>query len=307
MSGSDQASAVRHYYGPVVLAEEVGLARWQVERADAAGLLPPAEHARGWLPHQVEKVRELVPTIVERVGAEHPVGARRCAERLGARLEMAVATSDVEALAEAGHLQVVETFKGSALFAPAVVDALDADMVATVVAARHEWTAASVSLDEACEHLGWRRDELHQALTDRSISTGRFDRLRREDVDVLAADAELCAQIRGDRLLTADQVAERMDVDRRHVDIAVGDRWITPKRHYDKQVGRYKTVSVPLYRTGDVDDLLERPDVSWCEVRETPKGERSPLLRLVGGRQPSRAQVIRAFLRNFGAEHGIEM
>jgi hypothetical protein len=127
------------------------------------------------------------------------------------------------------------------------------------------------------------------------------------DVDALAADTELCAQILADRLVTADEAVARLDVVRRHFDIAVDARWITPKRYHEKQVGRYKTVSVPLYRTGDVDGLLELPDVDWATVRETPKGERSPLLDIVGGRRPTRAKVIRAFLRDFGAQHGIEM
>jgi DNA polymerase III epsilon subunit-like protein len=301
----------RTYFGPLVLADEVGLARWQFERAEAAGMLPAPQHARGWLPGQVEQVRQLVPAIIERFGAEHPIGATRCAERLAIRLELEVDPSDIEALAEAGQLEVVDVYstrRGNYdLFAPAAVDALSAEQVRAVITARQEWTAASMSFPEVCQHLGWRYEELERATAERAIERGRFDRYRRSDIDALADDAELGERIRADRLLTADQAADRMDLDRRHFDIAVEHGWITPRRHHDKPVGRYKTVSVPLYRTGDVDALLKRPDVNWHEVRETPKGERSPLLRLVGGRAPTRAKVIRAFLRDFGAQHGIEM
>ncbi|RUQ02473.1 3'-5' exonuclease, partial [Microbacterium sp. HSID17254] len=71
------------------------------------------------------------------------------------------------------------------------------------------------------------------------------------------------------------------------------------------QISRYRSVSVPLYRRGDVDALLQRPDLNWHQVRETPKGTRSPLLDVAGGRAPTRATLIRAFLRDFGTEHCI--
>ncbi|VFA91797.1 Uncharacterised protein [Nocardia farcinica] len=67
------------------------------------------------------------------------------------------------------------------------------------------------------------------------------------------------------------------------------------------KAGRYRTVDVPLYRTGDVEALLERPDVDWEAVRACPKGEKSPLLEIVGGRQITRAQAIRSFLQWYGA------
>lgn len=302
-------AGTRSYFGPLILADEVRLTRWQFERAEAAGMLPAPGHARGWLPDQVDEVRQLVPAIIKRFGAEHPIGAARCADRLAQRLGRDdVVAGDIEALAEAGALKVVDTFKGHDLFAPAAVDALDAEQVAAVITAREEWNAASVTLDQACARLGWHRTELEKVIADRAIERGRFGRFQRADIDTLADDAELCEQVAADRLVTADQAAaELLDVDRRHFDICVEAGWISPKRHHEKLVGRYRTVAVPLYRTGDVTALLKRPDVNWHEVRETPKGERSPLLDLVGGRAPTRAQVIRAFLRDFGAEHSIEM
>ncbi len=39
--------------------------------------------------------------------------------------------------------------------------------------------------------------------------------------------------------------------------------------------------TVPLFRTGDLDALLEHPGIDWVAVRATPKGRRSPLARLV--------------------------
>lgn len=305
-------ASTRSYYGPQVLADEVQLARWQFERAETAGMLPKPGHARGWLPDQLDEVRQLVPAIVQRFGAEHPIGAARCATRLGERLGLDVEPADIDTLAKAGHLAVVDVFekKGRSydLYAPADVDALTKDQVMPVIDARLAWMAASVSFDEAAALLGWCREELEKVLTDRAIPRGQFRRLARTDIDALAADTELCEQIADDRLVTADQAAENLlDVERRHFDICVEASWISPKRHHEKQVGRYRTVDVPLYRTGDVEALLDLPDVNWHEVRETPKGKRSPLLDLIGGRAPTRAKVIRAFLRDFGAEHSIEM
>lgn len=302
-------ASTRRYLGPLVLAAEVQLARWQFERAEAAKMLPAPGHAHGWLPEQVDEVRQLVPAIVERFGAEHPIGAARCAARLAERLGRDdVVGGDIEALAEAGQLAVVDEFKGHSLFAPAAVDTLDAEHVAAIIADREAWIAASVTLDQACERLGWHRDELTKVTDDRAIERGRFGRFQRADIDALASDTELCDQVAADRLVTADQAAaDVLEVERRHFDICVEAGWIDPKRHHQKQVGRYRTVDVPLYRTGDVAALLDSSDVDWHEVRETPKGTRSPLLDLIGGRAPTRAQVIRAFLRDFSAEHSIEM
>lgn len=188
------------------------------------------------------------------------------------------------------------------LYAPADIDALTPEQVRPVIEERVAWLDRSLSLDKAVESLGWHYRELNQVTSDRGIEI-RLRRIARADVDVLAGDEEL----RADRLVTADNAAVILDADRRHFDICVEAGWITPKTHHEKEISRYSAVSVPLYRTGDVEALLDLPDVNWQEVRETPKGKRSPLLDLVGGRAPTRAQVIRAFLRDFGAEHSIEM
>lgn len=299
-------ASTRSYYGPIMLAEEVGLARWQFERAEAAGMLPDPEHDRGWLPGQLDAVRQVVPAIVEKFGAEHPIGAGRCADRLGDRLGLEVTPADIATLAEAGHLVVVDVFekKGRChnLYAPADIDALTLDQVRPVLGERDAWLNVSVSLDEAAASLGWHYRELNAVIAQRGIEI-RQRRIARTDVDALAGDEEL----RTDRLVTADAAAAILEVDRRHFDICVEAGWIIPKTHHAMEISRYSSVSVPLYRTGDVEALLNLPVVNWPEVRETRKGARSPLLDLIGGRAPTRAKVIRAFLRDFGAQHSIEM
>lgn len=299
-------------FGPVQLPGHLGLALWQFERGRACKLIPDPDLPGGrWSATVAGTLAGKVAEIIAAVGSEHPIGASRCADRLAQRLGLDVWAADIEALAEAGSLDVVDVFrkKGRSydLFAPAAVDALTVEQVTAVITARREWHAVSLSFEEACERLGWRRDELDQVVQERELERGRFDRFLSADIDALAGDTELGAQVLADRLLTADGATARMDVARRHFDIAVEAGWIAPARFHEKQVGRYKTVDVPLYRTRDVDALLKRPGVNWAEVRDTGKGERSPLLNLVGGRAVTRAQVIRAFLRDFGAQHKIEM
>ncbi|WP_218003079.1 hypothetical protein, partial [Nocardia asiatica] len=303
--------AARAYLGPLVLAEEVGLQRWQFDRAADAGLLPPRGHARGWLPDQVEQVRALVPTIVRRWGAEHPLGATRCAERLAERLDLPVQAYDIKALAGVGQLRVAWAYNTNGrshdLYFPAEVDALAPEAVEAVITEREAWMVVSLDTEQACELLGWKREELLTVAARRQLERGPLGRWRRADVEALAADAELVERVRLARLLTADEAAEVLAVARRHFDIAVEAEWVRPVQHHGKRVGRSREVRVPLYATKDVLALLQRPEIDWERVRACPKGQPSPLLELVGGRKSTRAKAIRSFLRRFGDEHGIEM
>ncbi|MFF2088640.1 exonuclease domain-containing protein [Nocardia sp. NPDC058176] len=241
-----------------------------------------------------------------------PLGVTRCAQRLAERLGLAVEGDDIAELARTGHLQVADRWTKCGvtydLFDLDDIDALDGALVAATITARADWLAISTPFVDAAEQLGWRRDDLGQVLRERGIERGRFGRIPTALVAEFAADTELAERMRLDRVVTADHAAtEILDVPRRHFDIAVEAGWVTAQRHHVKEVGRYRTVSVPLYRTGDIEALLDLPDVDWAAVRECGKGERSPLLDIVGGRKASRAKVIRSFLRWFGAEHGIEM
>jgi len=50
-----------------------------------------------------------------------------------------------------------------------------------------------------------------------------------------------------------------------------------------------EAASVPLYRTADLDDLAADPGIDWDAVGATPKGHRSPLVRLPDAPPPDRA------------------
>lgn len=278
----------RSYWEPLALAAELGLERWQFERAAAAGMLPPYGSDRGWVPAQLEEIRALVPVIVARFGAEHPIGAYRSAQRVAGRLGVEVETADIEALAVAGELEVAEVFTSDGvnydLFAPALLDALTGEQVTRAVSARREWVAVSMDGSDACRVLGWRWNELAEVAHDRGFTKGRFGRYRRTDIDTLIGDADLDAVVRANRTVTADEAADLLDIGRRHLTITVKAGWLTPKTMHEKTIGRGRTVSVPLYRTGDVLALRDLPDVDWAAVRACPKGAKSPLLEVIRAR-----------------------
>ena len=50
-----------------------------------------------------------------------------------------------------------------------------------------------------------------------------------------------------------------------------------PVKHGHGPWDRRNETSVPLYRTGDLDQLTARPDIDWVGVRATLPGRRSPL------------------------------
>ncbi|WP_280423132.1 3'-5' exonuclease [Nocardia carnea] len=300
---------------PVVFAADmagtVGLQRWQFKRAEETGMFPARGDENGYLPEQVEQVRKLVPAVIERFGEEHPVGAWRCAQRLTARLGLNVEGHDITVLAESGHLELAWVFHDQGaehdLYYPAAVDQLTAEVVAPVVAARERFMTESIDSYAAAKRLGWEPRDLTRVAAEHGVVKGMFGRYRLTDIEAMAADEDLNAQVRDDRLITADDAADLLDCARRHFDIAVEAKWISPRKHHEKQTGRRSSVRVPLYRTGDVLALLELPEVDWEAVRGCPKGEKSPLLRIVGSRRATRAQIIRTFLRDFGGEHAIEM
>jgi hypothetical protein len=55
---------------------------------------------------------------------------------------------------------------------------------------------------------------------------------------------------------------------------------LTPAEYGRGLYDRRDRCSVPLYRTGDLDDLAARPGIDWAAVRATPPGRRSPLAAL---------------------------
>lgn len=264
-------------YGPIQLARHLGLADWQFEAARLRDLVPEPDRGRRWSMEIAEQLQGRVAEIVEAVGTEIPIGANRAAERLAQRTGLEVERADVEELRDRGLLDVVGWYKDWPLYDVRQLGAIGVEVLAPVVAERRSWLAASLHRRTAAEQLGWRLDELDQVVRERGIAPGRFGRLARADVDVLAADGELAERIEAARLLGPDQAAARLEVRRTDFDHCVAAGWIETATHVSSRIGRRQEITVPLYRTGDVDHLLEIPGVDWEAVRACRPGEPSPL------------------------------
>lgn len=97
------------------------------------------------------------------------------------------------------------------------------------------------------------------------------------------------ANVAGERL-TTDRVVDRLGVRRSDVTALVARGWLVP---VDWARGPHTPKSrphdVPLYRAGDVTDLLLSREIDWDAVRAVGRGRRSPLADL-----PQRAHTQQA-------------
>jgi len=95
------------------------------------------------------------------------------------------------------------------------------------------------------------------------------------------ADAAVAAEAtRAGELRTADRSAAYLRIRRSDLNHLTRSGILTPARWVRGPWDRRDTCSVPLYRTGDLDQLAARPGIDWAAVRAAPPGRRSPLKRL---------------------------
>jgi hypothetical protein len=299
----------RSHYGPIQLADRLGLRAWQVDRARTLGLIPaPDLNGRRWSAALVEPLADRVPEILAAVGAHPGVGANRAAEQLAERTGIAgVHRSDVEALAERRLLRVVGSYKDWPLYDLAELQALPCssgamDALRELVTDRQAWLAASLSARDAAERLGWRLAEFERAVAERGLRPGRFGRYLAADVEALGQDLELAEQVAAERLAGPDQAAEHLEIRRTDFDYMVAAGWVRPAAWTEIQVGRRRWVSLSLYRTGDLNTVRDLPDIDWESVRSCRPGDPSPL-HAFAPRQPSRAQLIHRFTATLAARH----
>lgn len=93
--------------------------------------------------------------------------------------------------------------------------------------------------------------------------------------------AALEAALRTGELHTADEAAEYLRIRRSDFDHLTRSGWLEAVTHvHSSWQRRREAPAVPLYRTGDLDVLLEHPAIDWCAVRAAPRGRPSPLARL---------------------------
>ncbi|MFJ4674186.1 hypothetical protein [Kitasatospora purpeofusca] len=104
-------------YGPRQLADRVGLAEWQRERARRIGLIPDPDPATGrWSAAVVEDLAAQADAVLAAVGDLPDVGARRAEDYLAEKLGVELASGTAAELARRGHLPIQGAYKGHPLY-----------------------------------------------------------------------------------------------------------------------------------------------------------------------------------------------
>jgi hypothetical protein len=106
-----------------------------------------------------------------------------------------------------------------------------------------------------------------------------YDGLALEAFTDAAAAAEAA---RAGRLRIAGEAARYLRIRRADLGHLIRAGLLAPAGWARGPFDRRSIRSVPLYRTGDLDDLAARPSIDWGAVRTTPKGRRSLLAGLPG-------------------------
>lgn len=177
-----------------------------------------------------------------------------------------------------------------------------ADLITELAEKRRAWMVASVRPQDARDRLRWSRDEFAQVARERGIEPGRFGRYALADIDALAADTGVDERIRN-RLLGPEQAAEHLEVRRVDFDYAVTAGWIRPADHIESQVSRRRWVTVPLYRTADVEALRDIPGIDWEQIRAARPGKPSPLRKYAALPTP-RGVLVRGFAADLADQYG---
>ncbi|MFI8177990.1 3'-5' exonuclease [Streptomyces microflavus] len=227
------------------------------------------------------------------------LGATRIALLLAEHTGEPVTPEDIAELVAQDHLVQTDSYKGWPMYSTAAARELDVELVRSIVGERVAWEAASLPRDAAAARIGWHWSDLVRMGEAGRITTGRGSRYLITDLDTMAEQAD------GEQYVTAQAAAtdvlEIRASDWKYVEAA---GWIRPAETYEKEVGRYRTVTVSLYRLGDVRALLDLPGVDWEAVRGLPKGTPSPL-REYAKLAPARADVVRSFAQRLADRHGV--
>lgn len=292
------------------MVTRLGLDGGDWRRGRDNGVIPGPDRAGFWTRAAAEGLAAQVAELRERIPPQ-PLGANRCADLLAELTGLDVTSDDIVALAGQGHVDVVDYFKDWELYDVAAVRRLGTTedgraVVAAAVGDRQAWLADSVTARDAARWLEWDRRDFERVAAEQGIRPGRFGRWARTDVARLAGDEELTERIRREQLLGPEQAAVHMEIRRRDFDYVTAAGWVSPVRYATLAVGRRKTVDVPLYPVGALEDALLTPGVDWEAVRSVKAGEVSPLREFT--RLPAaRADVVRAFCAGLAADWQVEV
>lgn len=152
-------------FGPIQMANFLGLQQWQMERGRADGRIPAADVDGRWSERAVNRLAESRDELVKALGQFPDVGAWRAAGILSGLLVCEVEPYAVEELSRQGLIPVVGDYKGSALYCGRALErfgdraALETAMV----------DGRLLTSDEAAEHLRIRRTDF-----DHLVRAGRL-------------------------------------------------------------------------------------------------------------------------------------
>ncbi|GAB3278483.1 hypothetical protein GCM10027589_04660 [Actinocorallia lasiicapitis] len=305
------AALLPDLYSETELQDALGLSRGDWHRGREAAVIPDPDLGAFW-------TRPLVDDLTARAAAlraaipPQPLGLTRCAELLAELTGLPVVEDDIRALVKRELVAEVDYYKKWALYDVAAVRALGTtddgrQVVEEIVADRLAWLAASITPQDAARWLDWHPSDLERITKERGLKPGRFGRWERTIIAELTADEDLIERVRREQLLGPDQAAAHMEIRRRDFDYVLAAGWLTAATHVTREVGVRKTVDIPLYSVGDLENVIaEVPGVDWEAVRAVKPGEVSPLREYT--RLPAaRAEVIRAFCAELGDRYAVEV
>lgn len=181
-------------YGPIQMADRLGLARWQIDRALADGLIPQPDVGGGrWSAGVVDAAEARLDDIRAAVGSVPDVGAGRAAEVLSQRFGRTVDLDVLVELARQDLIPEVGSYKGWPLY-----DGRALERFTDYAALDKAMTRSRLfTADQAAAHLQTRRCDLDHlvragwlepATCTRSVWHANVPLYRAADLDVRAAD-----------------------------------------------------------------------------------------------------------------------
>ncbi|MFF4417123.1 exonuclease domain-containing protein [Streptosporangium sp. NPDC001559] len=291
------------------LMARLGLEYGDWRRGRDGGVIPEPDRDEFWS-------RGLADDLASRTDLREqippqPLGIARCTALLADLTGLEATDDDMRELIRQGHVAEVDWYKKWPLYDVAAVRRLGTtedgrDLVAATVADRLAWLESSIPTADAAGWLDWSVGDLERVAAEHGLQPGRFGRWDRLDIARLSDNEDLVEQVRRARLLGPDQAAAHLEVRRRDFDYVVAAGWVEPVRYVTREVGVRKTVDVPLYAIGDLEDALDTPSVDWEAVRAVRPGAPSPLREHT--RLPrQRAELVRAFCAQLGIDWSVEV
>ncbi|OLT12937.1 hypothetical protein BJF79_03290 [Actinomadura sp. CNU-125] len=161
------------HYGPVQLCDQLGIDRFQFDRARAAGIIGDPDRSKGrWSAAVATELKDQIDEIRAVAGTIPDLGAVRAAEVISARLGITITCDAIPELAARGRLTIVGDFKGHPLYCGHSLEAFT-DTAAAITAQRDGELLTS---DEAAERLQIRRADFDHLVRAGYLSPARYGR-----------------------------------------------------------------------------------------------------------------------------------